>query len=128
MKGLWISYNGLSWKNMWKPFNDSNSLVCFWNLYINVEINIKFNFSSRYKPMFLTWCTSNWHCIKSISRVTYLVGFSGKYNFLCLLGFSTCMQILKFFSDLYLVDQLAYWGHSQLKTVKCHLQEFNCRF
>ena len=32
------------------------------------------------------------------------------------------MPILKFFSDLHPVDQLTYWDHKKLKTVKCHLR------
>ena len=27
-----------------------------------------------------------------------------------------------FFSELYLVDHLRYWGHRELRTVKCHIQ------
>ena len=33
-------YKSLFWKNMWKPLNDSRSLICFWDVYINMLTKI----------------------------------------------------------------------------------------
>ena len=78
--------------------------------------------------MFLTCCTSNWYCVESSSRVTYLVSFSGNITSCACLDKSGLKVIFhlfaqfEFFSDLYLTDQPTYCGHRQLETVKCHLQ------
>ena len=128
------SCKGLSWKNMWKPFNDSNSLICFWNFYINMLTKIQ-PFIKIQTKMFLTWSTSNCTILKVVvGWLILLVFLENITSCACLDKFR--LKIIfhmyaqsEFFLDFYLIDQPAYLGYEISWKQWCVIcKKFNWRF